>query len=123
MGLDDAVPLPTEIHTDPAAPIKHGGKRSEGEGAEYPNAVAANVPHAIDKYLFFELHILNQIYVISAYESFSAFCGFFFFFFSFFFFFFCVFFACAAFFLLRRVSFFLFFYLHPMKPLRSRLLH
>ena len=46
---------------DPAAPIKHGGKRSEGEDAEYPNAVAANVPHAIDKYLF--IISLNYIWV------------------------------------------------------------
>ena len=60
MGLDVPAHLPTEIHMDPGAPIKHGGKRSEGEDAEYPNAVAANVPRAVDKYLFFELHILNQ---------------------------------------------------------------
>ncbi len=33
---------------------------SEGEGAEYPNAVAANVPRAVDKYLFFELHIIKS---------------------------------------------------------------
>ena len=60
MGLDVPVPLPTEIHADPAAPIKHGGKRSAGEDAEYPNAVATNVPRAVDKYLFFELHIIKS---------------------------------------------------------------
>ncbi len=54
MGLDAPVPLPTEIHMDPAAPIKHGGKRSEGGDAEYPNAVVANVPRAIDKYPFIQ---------------------------------------------------------------------
>jgi hypothetical protein len=59
MGLGVPVPLPTEIHMDPGAPIKHGGKRSEGGDAEYPNAVAANVPRTINKYLFI---FLNYIY-------------------------------------------------------------